>query len=271
MFNTNKAIRNRFDDLADKVLEGQSVSIYLRPNESDEDTVGLGTYIEAVQLPHVIVREKMVWAGQDRNAQGVAGPSLSHTAGYAYCNAIDMFMNYRISDGQLTEKSATASILLLTTAHYAELRWHCHDDFEKVWEDKPKQDKSKIIEAIHRGAKFKIAFQDEKDFWNIHPVYYPFYYPDKDAIEFHTHLGCLPNLVKESPDHLDTIWQQANGSKLDSTNPRAIHQKVAASNSAFWTKYKIRDNGYYQTIEDMKNGRRRPYKRLKIFASKPIA
>lgn len=270
MFDTSKAIRNRFDDLAEKALEGNSVSIYLRPIESAEDKTGLGAYIESVQLPHLIVRDQMVWAGQDRNVQGVAGASLSHTAGYLYCNAIDMFMNYRLSDEQLQEKSPTLSILALTTSHYAELRWHVKDDYEKVWEDKPKQDKSKIVEAIHRGASFKVAFLDDKGFWNVHPVYYPFYYPDKDVLEFHTHLGCLPNLVKESPSHLDTIWRQANGTNLDSTSPNAVHQKVAASNSGFWVKYKIRDNGYYQTIEDQKNGRRRAYKRLKIFASKAI-
>lgn len=270
MFDTSKAVRNRFDDLADKVMEGQSVSIYLRPNDSREDELGLGPYIESVELPHIILRDKMVWAGQDRNIGGVAGSSLSHTAGYLYCNAIDMFMNYRMSDEQLHEKSPTMAILLLATSHYSELRWHCHDDFELVWEDKPKQDKSKIIDAIHRGARFKVAFLDEKDFWNIHPVYYPFYYPEKDILEFHTHLGCLPNLTKEAPSHLDTIWKQANGTNLDSTSPRALHQKVAASNSGFWVKYKIRDNGYYQTVEDQKTGRRRAYKRVKIFASKAM-
>ena len=268
MFDTSKAVRNRYDDLADKVLEGQTVTIYLRPNETQEDELGLGPYIEAVELPHIVVRDKMVWAGQQRNVAGVAGASLSHTAGYIYCNAIDMFLNYRISDEQLMLKSPNVSILLLSTAHYSELRWHCENDYELVWEDKPKQDKTKLVEAIHRGARFKVAIQDEKHFWNVHPVYYPFYYPEKDILEFHTHLGCFPNLVKETPKHLDTIWKQANGTYLDSTAPKATQQKVAATNSGFWLKYKVRDNGYYQTIEDQKNGRRRPYQRLKIFASR---
>ncbi|WP_420548835.1 hypothetical protein [Curvivirga sp.] len=264
----SNAQKNKFDDLAKLALEGNSVHIYLKPDADVKDRDGTSSYIESLDLRHLIIKDNDVWACQDRNVSQFVDETITYTSGYAYSNALDMFVNFRATDQDLlSQQDAQQRILLMTTGRYQELEWICHNDYELVWEYGNTNGYSHIIEAIKAGKKFKLALQDQAGFWNIHPVYYPFYYPDDDDISFLTCNNNLPALFKTPISSIVDFWQEKSGYPLDAHNPALREISLELTSPGYWTCYKVTGHGVYQTIKDRKEHTARKYKACKIFAS----
>ena len=204
--------KNKCSDLFKAALNGDSIRIFLRPDETVKQRVGTETYIESLPLPNIIMHGKNLWACQELKVE-LANDLNTNFSYYSYSNFINSFAQIGLNPTQNECLS-----LVMTTGRYAELEWVTVSDYECIWSytSSDVDNLETIQTAIRAGKKFKIAVLMPTGSWIIRPIYFPFAYSNPDRFEMKTNFFAFSELMLLSQNELLEIWQKALENPFDS-------------------------------------------------------
>jgi len=263
-----QAVHNACDGLAEALLNGADLSIFLRPDDTVKARSGTHTYIETLALPHAIVSGSHVWAFQENHAvQHQRGASFDGFGYFAYTNAADLFANVVYTHRMDALQQRKVRVQVMSSGRYAELNWITKDRYRKVWDSEAATGPQDVVSAIRAGARFKVALQDDSGIWNIHPVHYPFFTPDLDRLQFQTHAQFYPALMRAPAETFLPILDQNAPGIFNAFDPVDREKTVRLEDGAVSTYYSAYDDGSYYGMFDLFETANRRYRRLCVFAS----
>ncbi len=256
------------DALAADLLSGADLTLFLRPDDTIEARSGTETYIESLKLPHAVIRGEQVWAFQEHHCvQHTRGQSFDGFSFFAYTNAADIFANVVYTHRFDAMQTRKVNVQVMSSGRYAELRWVTRPTPRKVWDSDTDTDSRPVIDAIREGMRFKIALLDQGGTWHIHPVHYPFHYPEGDRLHFQTHAQFYPAMMQTPIEPLATALENGFPGILDPYDPEGREKIARFEDAAASTYISAFNDGTYYTFFDMLGSDNAQYRRLKIFAS----
>lgn len=259
------------ETLADKVLAGASLRIFLKPDALIENRDGTETYTECLDLPFVQVRDGLVWASQSADVVKYDEELKAITYGYySYCNEIDIFCNTTMLSAADALRSGKVTTGIMSNARYEVIRWVSRDDFGLIFDSANEAARPAEIhatrDAIAEGCLFKLAVLNE-GVWSLAPVVYPFHYPKADVLDFQTRVQFFPDLFRTKPDATRALLKANAPELLDRDNPKGRELHLNGVDRAFSSYYRVTTDGRCQRLYDIPSGKTVAFDRFKIFAS----
>lgn len=261
------ARQTRRDDLAERVLAGASLRIFLEPDETVASRHGTEDYIETLELPFATIRDSRVWASQARNVVDGQDGRLRRSF-YSYCNRFDLFCWSGYVATEDTLRGGSMQALLMSTGRYKRLRWIVLDDFELCYDSATGGDGRALRDRIEDGRAFKAAIQDPAGWWIVAPVTYPFWYHQTDRFEFHTHLQLLPDLFIHREEDLVPQLLQAVPGMFRHDDPDGREQNIALNVGPIPTYFSIGPDNRIQRLQEKASGGTYAPHRVRIFCSR---
>lgn len=259
--------KNKADGVLQEILAGRDVRIFLKPDASVENRSGTESYIEALDLPHIIVKEDAFWACQrSLLLTRSAGPLI--TSFYSYYSAFDLFSSSAyLSVQQATERKPQVS-KLMSTGRYEALEWSTHGTADLVYDSADAQTSlDAYIAAIRTGARFKAAISQADGTVQIHPVMYPFYYPQSQRLDIQTEVQFFPDYMRQGPEELRRITLGDAADDLLDFRSQHAREAVLSLDTPFFSSYfQLFDGAEGHRIYDLPSGRKTTFERLRVFA-----
>lgn len=174
--------------MIEKILDGHSVRTYMSP------AIGFGTnlkeYFETFDLPYVIIpKSGYFWA----KSQTGHCDTTHRDAPSTFCyDSENLLFNYLPSKQFGT---------LMNKVVYKVFEWRLQKEFQVVWDSQTHKptDIAPILKENERGAKFKAAFLDRENVWNVIPCEFVFHYPATNDIVAITLWDFYPVILRK-PD-----------------------------------------------------------------------
>lgn len=260
-----EAHHNRAEGLATQALAGAEIRIFLEPDATVRSRGGSKRYIESLDLPHVIVKNGAMWAAQRNFALRLEAP-VYQPSFFAYFTGADLFANtqYTREDNAL---SKSARSLLMSTGRYKALRWmEAPTRYETVYDSDTPEDRVAFVKAIHAVKKFRARIDFADGLSQVHPVFYPFYYPDSDRIEVQTEPQFFPEFMRRAKEELPDHFGPDFWDLLDHADPKGRERNIDLGCSCFSSYFRIFDHAEGQRIFDIGTDRRVTFERVRIFA-----
>ncbi len=234
-------------DLVDQTLEGAIVTIFLEPDDSIQNRQGKQTYIESLELPHLILNGENVWGFQRHHCvQHTRGAAFDGFSYYGYASGADLFANVSYETRFSVLKERRVNVLLMSSGRYRALEWKAKGGASPVFSSSAPDKLDDMIAAIRDGARFVMALMDEAGLWHVHPVHYPFYYPEERQLHLQTEALFYPAIFEAEITAVAAMADQAEGGILDRDNPAGRERSLALSVEARSTYRSVfADQGYY--------------------------
>lgn len=259
--------KNRADGVLEALLQGRDVRIYLKPDASVENRAGSESYIEALDLPHIIVKNDAFWACQrSLLLTRSAGPLI--TSFYSYYSGFDLFSSSAyLSVQEATERKPQVSHIM-STGRYEALGWSTHGTADLVYDSAVAPERlDDYIAAIHDGARFKAAISQSDGTVQIHPVMYPFYFPDADRLDVQTEVQFFPDYMRYGPDELRRLTLgDAADRLLDFRSDSAREATVTLRTPFFSSYFRLFNGATGHRIYDVQSERLTTFERIRLFA-----
>jgi len=261
-------LQTKSETLAEDLLAGADLAIFLRPDETIKARAGTETYIESLKLPHILIQGNKVWAFQEHHCvQHTRGKSFDGFSYYAYTNAADIFANLIYTHRQEAMQTKKIKVQIMSSGRYAEMKWNTRLLPHLVWDSKTSTTTQPVIDAIKDGQRFKIALLDQNNIWHIHPVHYPFHYPNGDKLQFQTHAQFYPAMMQSPVGPLVDALKSNFTGILSPHDPEGREKSARFEDNAESTYFSVFNDGTYYSFFDIFEQQNRPYKQLKVFAA----
>ncbi len=255
---------NADPDIVPAALAGREVRISLQPDETVDGRQGEATYIEALQLPHVIVCDGHLWATQRKVLARVGGPGEVGTDYYAYYSGLDVFASVFYPEGN--DISKTARSRLMSSGRYKALRWTARGAFEPVYDSAASTSLDALVEAIRDCARFRARVDLAGGYSQIHPVVYPFYYPDDDAMVVETEMQYFPDFMRVGRSTLLEQLGERAAIFRDYRDPENREKGLTLRTNTFSGFYRLQREGVGKRLYDLGRERQQHFERVIVFA-----
>ncbi|MFC6854036.1 hypothetical protein ACFQHZ_00360 [Marivibrio halodurans] len=251
-------------DIVPAALAGADVRIFLQPDETVETRRSTETYIEALDLPHLIIRDGEMWATQ-RNAVAEPGrPGRVAKNFFSYFTGLDIFANVIYTDDSAIAKTVEAQIM--STGRYKRLRWAARGRFEPVYDSREPEALDRYIAAIEKCSRFKMRIDMEDGTIQIHPVVYPFYFPRLNDIQVDTEIQYFPSFMRDSRAEFLGLLDTNVEMFRDHANPATREKGVQVRAPGFCAFYRMRKGAMGRRIYDIPSRPERRFERIIVFA-----
>lgn len=259
-----EARHNADPDIASAALQGADVRIYLHPDETVAARIGTESYVEALELPHVVVVDDAMWASQRNATVRPAGPGRIGRDYYAYYTGCDIFAsNWHPEDERLTK---TVRSQIMSTGRYKTVHWRAAGRFEPVYDSANPERIDALVDAIEACARFKVRLDFEEGHSQIHPVVFPFHYPESDEILADTELQFLPAFMREPKETLIERLGEKAEDFADAFDPVLRERTATVESTAFSSFYRVYGGGVGKRLYDLGGDRLHRFARTIIFA-----
>jgi hypothetical protein len=249
------------------LMEGCDLRVFLEPDDSVKNRFGTERYTESLDLPHIIGRGTSFWASQRNLVVSSNGRNLVRGA-YAYFSGADIFARSAYESDDQARARAPLYTQIMSTGRYRRLEWRIKPGPTLVYDSDRPDDRSAYVEAIEAGARFKALIDFEDGTFQIHPVIYPFHYPDRDAIELQTELQFFPDYMRLNPTDLAQTIFAPTGNPIPDAFETEQRERVVALKSAFFSSYfKLFDRAKVQRVYDLESGATITARRVRVFAA----
>ncbi len=261
------AVHNMAEGVLEQLLEGYDLRMFLRPDDSVKNRSGTETYIESLDLPHIIVNDDGFWACLRNLTLSVSeGPLMSGF--FSYYSGMDVFSNstYRSIEDAVQRNPQRS--LIMSTGRYEQLRWIVHGHPKLVYDsDKEPTALNDYIEAITGGARFKVIIHMTDDSVQIHPVVYPFYFPNDDRLDLQTEVQFFPDFMRSSVQVLLSRYLSDQGRKFTDYRTKEAKEYAELLEPPFFSSYfRLYRGAEGHRIYDIKAKRLVKFSRIEVYA-----
>lgn len=258
------------DSLTDSILSGQSLAVYLEPDETLFAERTAPEYWETYELPNIKVEDTLFFGYSEPNhAAGAMDEAISAISAYSYCNFTNCFLNFTCNSRLKALEDSPVPTLIMSRNRYKTFRFIVKANYMPVWDSDAPAAADTIVPFLKQGLKFKAALQDDQGVWHIHPVDLPFYWPNTDRIQVQTHISIHPAFLTQPRLFRDTLVPKH---KMvfdpDTPRPDAVLEFEAPPACSYFSAYS--DGTYFTAEERMSGVAPRTYKRLRIFCENPV-
>lgn len=258
--------RNAAPDLAARLLDGADLRLFLQPDETIASRQGDATSIEALDLPHLVIRDGRVWAAQRNQAAYVGGPGVVGRQYFAYYSGADIFSNNSYSEDPSVSKTVRSQ--LMSTGRYKRFDWASVDHGWEVVHDSAESDSTeRFVAAIKACRRFKLRVDFEEGYSQIHPVVYPFYFPDDDAIQIESEIQFFPDYMRQGQSTFEATFAESLDSFRDSDDRVRREEGVLCDSHAFSSYYRIYKHARGKRIFDLGGEAVQRFARTLVFAA----
>ncbi len=263
------AVHNATSGVREQILAGKDLRIFLKPDASVRNRKGTQSYIESLDLPHVIInRDGHFWACQRKTILSVS-PRALLTNFYAYYSGMDIFSSSTYEKIDATAARQPNPSYIMSTGRYEQLRWIVHGEWWPVFDSTAKDgDINPYITAIEAGCRFKAVIEKPDRVIQVHPISYPFYYPDQERLDVQTDVQFFPDYMRMKRDALETDFLGTDAEKLADYRLDVARELAVLREMPFFSSYfRLFENGHGVRIEDVRAQREIRFRRVQIFAS----
>ena len=159
------------------------------------------------------------------------------------------------------------NVQVIASGRYAEMKWITRLRPQLVWDASTSTNTRTVTDAIEAGQQFKIALQDQNDVWHIHPVHYPFHYPDGDRLHFQTHAQFYPTMMQSPIEPLLEALESRFAGILSPHDLEGRERRARFEGPAESTYFSVVTDGTSYTFFDIFSPQIRPYNQRKIFVA----
>ena len=183
---------------------------------------------------------------------------------FSYYTGLDVFANSAYPDDMAVAK--TVKTQLMSTGRYKELRWAARGAFEPVYDSDAPDETAALVEAVHACARFKLRIDFAEGHCQIHPVIYPFHYPETDEIGIETEMQFFPDFMRRGrEDFIELLGENAEIFR-DHTDPALRERGLTVATSAFSGFYRIFKRARGQRVFDLAGDDTQRFARTIVFA-----
>jgi|GEM_PF-3146292 hypothetical protein len=265
-FSRYVARHNADSEIVAAALNGADIRIFLEPDETIKTRSGTERYIEALELPHLIVRDGAMWATQRNLVSEPVSPGIVGETYFAYFTGLDIFASVSYPANTAVMKPTRAQIM--STGRYKRLRWIARGQFEAVYDSENPDRFDALVDAIEAGARFKMRVDFDNGGSQIHPVIYPFYFAKQKQIQIDTEIQYFPTFMRESRD----AFLAALGADLDGFSDYQDLVKrekmMTVTASSFCAFYRVFKGARGKRIYDLSNEAVQPFARTIVYAER---
>lgn len=260
-----EAVQNAADGVLDAVLQGSDLRIFLEPDDTVARRLGNERYIECLRLDHVVAAGGHFWGCQA--PQVATEDALGfYRSFYSYYSGLDLFGISGVRSDAAARDRRPQMSKLLSTGRYRRLDWFVGPAWTPVYDSARPADKAALIEAIEACRIFKARIDFEDGAQQVHPIFYPFYYPDSDRIDLQTDLHFFPEYMRYDKQAL-IAWLGPHADVFADYRDPARREKTLGVECPFFSGYyRILDGGAGKRLYDLKTDRTVAFERVVVFA-----
>lgn len=255
--------KNMENEIIEKILSGASLRCVMRPD--DEIPTNRPLHDECFDLPHVIINGEEFCAITSREIVTKPGVELPIVFYYTHNGLFGSFSPVEVEAGLVGPKDVLW-VSLAPRKRYRKFEWLVRGAYKKIWDSMNMRDIEPVRQAVLRGASLKVAFLDEEEIWNIHPVILPQVACNEKAFLLQTNFIAYPFFIRNIQvleGYIDSEgWREyIDGDKLCFTEGRRF------KDLPFQAFYHLRNDGTYKSYYDLARGDTvNSYKHLMVFA-----
>lgn len=253
-------------NIVEDALKGRDIRIVLQPDETISGRMGTETYIESLILPHLMIKDGEMWAAQ-RNLTACPLPNGIGKEYFAYYTAMDVFCNCHIPEDETIRREI--DVQLMSSGRYKYLEWVSSGSFEPVYDSIRPDEVAPYVDAIRSGTRFKLQIDFDDGHTQIHPVVYPFFFPDDERIECSTELNFFPEFMRRSLSEFRAFFGEAATVFDDRHHPEKREQGVRGRFSTFSSHYRVFRGAQGKRLYDLSSGALQKFPRTVIYAEAP--
>jgi len=265
---TDETISQQSTQLIDNILSGQSLAVYLEPDENIIEERTTKEYWETYDLPNIKLEAGMFFAYSDpHHAAGGDGIAINDLSSYGYANFSNFFINFSCESRLKGLEGAPVHTLIMSRNRYKTFKFISKDNYSLVWDSAKPTPASNITPCLKQGLKFKIALLDFDDIWHIHAVDLPIFWPEMDAFQMQTHVNLYPAFFSQ-PKLFNSLFIPKNPLVFDKNTlkPNINIDFEAPAGCSYFSAY---SNGEFITAKNRKTGGdAQKYKHFKVFCEK---
>ncbi len=264
-----KAIHNQADGVLEEVLAGADLRIFLQPDDTVIGRSGTHSYIETLDLSHIIINGGDFW-GCQRNlvVHSHSKPQNLLKSYYSYYSGLDIFSNNVDHKTYETTVKCTCGSQIMSTGRYKTLRWHTVPTYEKVFDSDSPENVSDFVEAITDCRKFKAAIFHNEGHIQIHPIIYPFYYKDLNLVDVQTEVQFFPIFMRGTKDELVKTVFGSPSRVPDFRDEKGREINIKGEIPTFSSYFQIFGDGRAKRPYDLGTDNTVQLKKVMIFASR---
>lgn len=258
---------NKDDSVLNKILRGDDLNIFLQPDSSIKNRKGEDSYIESLDLPHIIGNGQYFWACQ-RNAVVLPAKDGLRKGFYAYYSGYDIFawVSY-FSDNSALRREPQNS-MIMSSGRYETLEWGTKQRYEQVFSSKNPEDTKDYIDAIKRSSSFKAILFFGEGVFQVHPIVYPFYYPHGNRVDFQTELQFFPDYMRYPQQaFVEGALAKQRGFLENYKDPKTREYSFVGNNPFFCSYFQVYKDGKCKRAYDLNNNNSSSIDLVEIYAS----